>query len=212
MVIVIFGGILGPVLLMLGLGRTPASSGSLLLNLESLATMGIAWLVFRENVDKRLLMGAFAIILGAIVLSWEGWSFSLDTGGALIAGACICWGIDNNLTRKLSSADPVTIAMIKGLVAGSANMAGGVWRGDALPSASTAGLAALLGFFVIGSALFFSCWRFVISGRLVRCLLLACPIYWRVIRLRSRRAADDQACSRSVAHGTRALAPSHRAA
>ena len=76
MVIVIFGGILGPVLLMLGLGRTPASSGSLLLNLESLATMGIAWLVFRENVDRRLFLGALAIILGAIVLSWEGQSFS----------------------------------------------------------------------------------------------------------------------------------------
>ncbi len=77
-VIVIVGGILGPALLMLGLGRTPASSGSLLLNLESIATMGIAWLVFRENADRRLLLGALAIILGAIVLSWQGRSFSLD--------------------------------------------------------------------------------------------------------------------------------------
>lgn len=152
-VIVIFGGILGPVLLMLGLGRTPASSGSLMLNLESLATMGIAWLVFRENVDRRLLLGALAIILGAIVLSWEGRSPSLDVGAALIAGACLCWGIDNNLTRKLSSADPVTIAMIKGLVAGGANMAIGFWLGDALPSAGIAALAALLGFFVIGVSL-----------------------------------------------------------
>lgn len=155
MVIVIFGGILGPVLLMLGLGRTPASSGSLLLNLESLATMGIAWLVFRENVDRRLLLGALAIILGAIVLSWEGRSFSLDTGAALIAGACICWGIDNNLTRKLSSADPVTIAMFKGLAAGAANMTGGFLLGDALPSAGIGVLAALLGFFAIGVSLVF---------------------------------------------------------
>ena len=152
-VIVIFGGILGPMLLMFGLGRTPAASGSLLLNLESLATMGIAWLVFRENVDRRLLLGALAIILGAIVLSWDGQRFSLDVGAALIAGACVCWGIDNNLTRKLSSADPVTIAMIKGLFAGAANMAGGLWLGDTLPSAGIAALAALLGFFAIGVSL-----------------------------------------------------------
>lgn len=152
-VIVIFGGILGPLLLMLGLGRTSASSGSLLLNLESLATMGIAWLVFRENVDRRLLLGALAIILGAIVLSWEGQSLSLDVGAAMIAGACICWGIDNNLTRKLASADPVMIAMIKGLVAGTVNMASGFWLSDALPPAGIAALAALLGFFAIGVSL-----------------------------------------------------------
>ncbi|KRR09607.1 hypothetical protein CQ12_14085 [Bradyrhizobium jicamae] len=152
-IIVLFGGILGPVLLMLGLGRTAASSGSLLLNLESLATMGIAWLVFRENVDRRLLLGAFAIVLGAIVLSWEGKRFSFDVGAALIAGACMCWGIDNNLTRKLSSADPVTIAMIKGLIAGAVNMASGFWLGDAVPPAAIATLAALLGFFVIGVSL-----------------------------------------------------------
>src|SRR5215207_5503788 len=151
--IVIFGGILGPVLLLLGLGRTPASSGSLLLNLESLATMGIAWLVFHENVDRRLLLGALAIILGAIVLSWEGQTLSLDVGAAMLAGACICWGIDNNLTRKLSSADPVTIAMIKGLAAGAVNMASGFWLGDALPSAGIGALAALLGFFAIGISL-----------------------------------------------------------
>src|SRR5829696_5932454 len=152
-VIVIFGGILGPVLLLLGLGRTPASSGSLLLNLESLATMGIAWLVFHENVDRRLLLGALAIILGAIVLSWEGQTLSLDVGAAMIAGACICWGIDNNLTRKLSSADPVTIAMIKGLAAGAVNIAGGFWLGSALPSAGVAAMAAVLGFFGIGVSL-----------------------------------------------------------
>jgi drug/metabolite transporter (DMT)-like permease len=151
--IVIFGGILGPVLLMLGLGRTTASSGSLLLNLESLATMGIAWLVFRENVDRRLLLGALAIVLGAIVLSWEGQRLSFDIGALLIAGACLCWGIDNNLTRQLSSADPVTIAMIKGLVAGAANMAIGFWLGEGLSSVGFAAVAALLGFFAIGVSL-----------------------------------------------------------
>ena len=70
--IVVFGGILGPLFLMLGLARTSAASGSLLLNLEGLATMAIAWVVYRENVDRRLLFGAAAILAGAVALSWQG--------------------------------------------------------------------------------------------------------------------------------------------
>jgi drug/metabolite transporter (DMT)-like permease len=150
---VLVGGIAGPLLLMLGLVQTPASSGSLLLNLEGLATMGIAWLVFRENVDRRLLLGAAAILLGAIVLSWQGQGVRLGAGAGLIAAACLAWGVDNNLTRKLSSADPVLIAMIKGLAAGGVNVSVAVLRGATLPPVETIGAAALVGFFGIGVSL-----------------------------------------------------------
>ena len=115
---ILFGGIIGPLLLMLGLARTDAASGALLLNLEGLATMAIAWVVFRENVDRRLLWGALAILAGGVTLSWNGREMAIGPGALLIAGACLAWGIDNNLTRKLSSANPVRIALIKGLVAG----------------------------------------------------------------------------------------------
>lgn len=151
--VVVFGGIIGPLLLMLGLFRTEAAAGALLLNLESLATMGLAWLVFRENVDRRLLLGAFAIVAGAAVLSWQGESVELNAGAALIAGACLAWGVDNNLTRKLSAADPVVIAMIKGLVAGAVNTGLALWWGAALPSAGVLGMAAIVGFVGIGVSL-----------------------------------------------------------
>lgn len=151
--VVLFGGILGPLLLMLGLAQTTASTGSLLLNLEGIATMAIAWLVFRENVDRRLLLGAATIVLGAAVLSWTGTGLSLDAGGLLIAGACLCWGIDNNLTRKLSSADPVQIAMIKGLVAGSVNMLLAFSLGAALPGIATLAGGAVVGFLGVGLSL-----------------------------------------------------------
>ena len=210
-VIVLFGGIVGPMLLMFGLGRTPAASASLLLNLESLATMGIAWLAFRENVDRRLLLGALAIILGAMVLSWEGQSFSLDAGAALIAGACICWGVDNNLTRKLSSADPVTIAMTKGLAAGAVNVASGFWLGDGLPPAGIATLAAILGFFVDrGQPRSFRAGPPSSWDGPYRRLFLACPLYWGADRFRPRGATDVQAGFCGAADGTGALATSHR--
>src|SRR5262249_25797443 len=111
--VVLSGGVIGPLLLMVGLSRMAASSAALLLNVEGLATMGIAWVVFKENVDRRLLLGALAILTGAILLSWQGGPVGVGLGALAIVGACIAWGIDNNLTRKLSSADPVQIAGIK---------------------------------------------------------------------------------------------------
>ena len=146
------GGIAGPLLLMFGLARTEAAATSLLLNLEGLATMGIAWVVFRENVDKRLLLGAFAILLGAVLLSWQGRA-SFDWGAVLIAGACLAWGIDNNLTRKLSSADPVQIAMVKGLVAGTVNLSLALFQGASLPGSTTILAAGGVGFLGYGVSL-----------------------------------------------------------
>jgi drug/metabolite transporter (DMT)-like permease len=124
--VILSGGVLGPLLLMFGLAQTSAAAASLLLNLEGLATMGIAWLVFRENVDRRLLLGGLAILAGAVLLSWQGQA-TFQWSALPVAGACLCWGIDNNLTRKLSSSDPVQIAMLKGTVAGSTNLALALW-------------------------------------------------------------------------------------
>jgi drug/metabolite transporter (DMT)-like permease len=143
------GGILGPLFLMFGLARTDASATSLLLNLEGLATMAIAWLVFHENVDRRLLVGALAILSGAALLSWEG-SAPLSWGAVLIVAACASWGVDNNLTRKLSSADPVQIAMLKGLVAGTVNLTLALMRGATLPDAGTLLAVGVIGFFGYG--------------------------------------------------------------
>ena len=152
MAVILFGGIFGPLLLMFGLARAEAAATSLLLNLEGLATMGIAWVVFRENVDRRLLLGAFAILAGAVLLSWQG-EASFQWGGLLIAGACLCWGIDNNLTRKLSSSDPVQIVMLKGLVAGAVNLTLALSRGAALPPSGTLAVVGIVGFLGYGVSL-----------------------------------------------------------
>jgi drug/metabolite transporter (DMT)-like permease len=151
--VVLFGGVAGPLLLMLGLTHSSAASGSLLLNLEGLATLLIAWVVFREHVDRRLMLGAFAILAGAVVLSWNGAGVRLDAGAPLIAAACLAWGIDNNLTRKLSSADPVLTALIKGLVAGSVNVALALLLGATVPTPATLGAAAFIGFLGVGVSL-----------------------------------------------------------
>ena len=149
----LFGGVLAPVLLMAGLVRTDASAASLLLNVEGLATMAIAWLVFRENIDRRLVLGAIAILAGAVLVSWQGGPADAGWGALLIVAACLAWAVDNNLTRKLSASDPTQIAMIKGLAAGGVNLVLALLNGVALPAAGTAAGAAAIGFFGYGVSL-----------------------------------------------------------
>lgn len=150
---IFFGGIAGPVLLLIGLATSSATSASLLLNLESVATLAIAWLVFRDHVDRWLFLGAACIVAGAVLLSWPGEAASFGLGSGMIAAACLCWGIDNNLTRKVSAADPVTITAIKGLAAGTTNIALAIALGAGTPELTTVGGALLLGFFSYGLSL-----------------------------------------------------------
>jgi drug/metabolite transporter (DMT)-like permease len=113
------GGVAGPVLLMLGLSLTEASTASLLLTLEGAATALLAWFIFRESFDRRIAFGVLCLVVGAIAVSWSG-TPTLHTvlGPLAIIGACIAWGLDNNLTRKISYADPLQIVALKSLVAG----------------------------------------------------------------------------------------------
>ncbi|MGM9451981.1 DMT family transporter [Legionella bozemanae] len=115
-----FGGILGPILLMFGLQQTSATTTSLLLNLEAVLTALLAWIIFKENTSHRIVLSMFLIVAGGTLLSWpQGKAAELNLFGPLaIAGACLCWAIDNNLTRKVSVGDPFFIAGSKGLISG----------------------------------------------------------------------------------------------
>ncbi len=152
---ILAGGVIGPVLLMFGLAQGAAGATSLLLNLESVLTLLLAWVVFRENVDNRLIVGAAAIVAGAVVLSWPNDSTTGTSlhSALLVAGACLAWAIDNNLTRKVSGADPVVIAMLKGLIAGAVNTVIALGAGAQWPGLGAIAAAALLGFFSYGVSL-----------------------------------------------------------
>ena len=131
---VLSGGVLGPVLLMYGLVHTAASTASLLLNLESVLTGLLAWFAFKENFDRRIALGMLAIVGGSVLLSWNGITSDGSLAGPLaVAGACLCWGIDNNLTRQVSASDAVQIACFKGLAAGSVNLTVAMAMGAAPP-------------------------------------------------------------------------------
>jgi drug/metabolite transporter (DMT)-like permease len=164
------GGVAGPVLLMMGLTHTPAASASLLLNMEGVFTALLAWCVFRENVDRQIFFGMLCIIAAGVLLAWApqaagsgvagsaagsaaGSTPGAATGTLLILGACLCWAIDNNLTRKISASDPVQIACIKGLVAGVVNLSIAAALGLPMPPLLPVLAAAAVGFCGYGLSL-----------------------------------------------------------
>lgn len=148
------GGVVGPVLLMIGLAHTEASAASLLLTLEGVATALLAWFVFHESFDRRIALGMASLIVGAVVLSWTD---NPTVGGLIgpmaIVGACIAWGLDNNLTRKVSLADPLQIVELKGLIAGPINLVLGLSAGASLPGLVPIVSAGVVGFLGYGVSL-----------------------------------------------------------
>ncbi len=151
---IVSGGVAGPALLMYGLTRADGATASLLLNLEGVFTACIAWVIFRENVDRRVFLGMVAIVAGGVVLSWGAAPSAGGLAGPLlIAAACLAWGIDNNLTRRVSGGDAVLIAGLKGLVAGPVNLGLGLWQGAALPAPAVMASAATVGLLGYGISL-----------------------------------------------------------
>jgi drug/metabolite transporter (DMT)-like permease len=151
---IFMGGVVGPGLQMLGLTHMPASGASLLLNAESVFTALLAWFVFKENFDKRIALGMGSILVGLMILSWpEQATFAGIVPTLCVLGACLCWAIDNNLTRKVSLSDATWIACLKGVVAGSVNLVLALALGAKWPSLLHIAGSMILGLFAYGISL-----------------------------------------------------------
>lgn len=153
-VAILFGGIAAPLLLMFGLMKTAGAAASLLLNLEGVFTALLAWFVFKENFDRRVMLGMLSIVTGGLLLSFSpGTTFVISLSSLAIIGACLCWGLDNNFTRNVSASDAIQIAAIKGLVAGVVNCTLALLLGSKWPSPGLLLIAGLTGFLGYGVSL-----------------------------------------------------------
>ncbi len=150
---VLAGGVLAPLMLFTGLSYTSSSSASMLLNFELVFTSLIAVLVFKEHGGRRLWGAAALIVAGGLLLSWEGGVFGFGWGALLVLGSALMWGVDNNLTARVSVKDPVTIAILKGLAGGLINALLALYSYRSLPPPGWAGAALLLGVFSYGVSL-----------------------------------------------------------
>jgi drug/metabolite transporter (DMT)-like permease len=151
---IVSGGIVGPVLLMFGLAGGSASQAALLLNLEGVLTTVLAWLVFREHIGLRIALGMALITAGALVIAWQAdRGLPIGRQAMFVAGACLAWALDNNLTRKVSGGDATLVAALKGGVAGAVNFTIAMAMGAPFPGSGGVFGAAVVGFVGYGVSL-----------------------------------------------------------
>lgn len=168
---ILAGGVLAPVLLLLGLDRVTGVTGSLLLNLEGPFTIAVGVGVFREHLPRQALLGVVTIFMGALLLGLGTSATRVDwVGIVLIAGACAGWAFDNNLTQSLTVRDPRSIVRTKTGVAGVVNVGLALMVGEHLPSAWVLAAVLVLGAFSYGLS-----------------------VYWDALALRSLGAAREAA-------------------
>jgi len=150
------GGIIAPICLMTGLTLTAGFTASLLLNLEGLATALIAYLFFRENLGWRLGLAVACMTAAGILLSWDPSTGALTVSGPLLLlAAGIAWGIDNNLTRRISDKNPIQISQVRGLVAGTTSVSIALLLGLDIPVGRSLVFALILGSVSYGASLVF---------------------------------------------------------
>ena len=148
--------IAAPIFLMIGLTRTTAANASLLNNFEIVATSLIAMLVFREKIGRQLWIAIGLITLSSMLLSVEdAGSLQFSVGSLFVLLACVCWGMENNCTRKLSKSDPLEIVVVKGLGSGFGSVVLGLIIGEAFPVMRDIALILLLGFVAYGLSIYF---------------------------------------------------------
>ncbi|MBE5753889.1 MAG: DMT family transporter [Clostridiales bacterium] len=148
--------IAAPILLMIGIRYTSASNAALLNNFEIVATTLIAFVVFKEMVSPKLWIAIITVTLSGVILSFEGWgSFNFNFGSLLVLGACVCWGLENNCTRKISNKSATDIVVIKGCFSGLGSLIVALIVGERFPALDIIFLIALLGFVAYGLSIKF---------------------------------------------------------
>jgi len=148
--------IVAPICLLFGLSLTTSANASLLNNFEIVATAILALVIFKEKISKRLWLGILAVTTSCLLLSFEDFSsFKFSFGSLFILLACICWGFENNCTRKISSKDPMQIVIIKGIFSGLGSIIIGFIIGERITYLWAIFAVLIVGFIAYGLSIFF---------------------------------------------------------
>ena len=148
--------IAAPICLLLGLRSESAANVSLLNNFEIVATALIALAVFKEKISLRLWAGIAFVVLSCALLSVSDFSqFQFSYGSLFVLLACVCWGLENNCTRKISSKDPLEIVLLKGIFSGSGSIVIGLCIGERVTIVWSVFAVLGVGFVAYGLSIFF---------------------------------------------------------
>lgn len=208
--VALLGGAVAPVLLLIGLARVSGVAGSLLLNLEAVATIALAGLVFGEHVGRRVLAAGALIVAGAALLGLRPGQVAVDPLGVVAIGlACVAWGVDNNLTQRLSAKDPFAIVRIKATSAAAANVAIALVRGVTWPTPSLLATALVVGFLAYGVSVLLDAYALRLVGAAREAAYFATGPFFGALAawllLRERLAAADLGAMAAMVAGVALL-------
>lgn len=148
--------IAAPICLMIGLEATAAANAALLNNFEIAATAMIAYIVFKEKISPRLWMGILLVTVSCAILSFEDISsLQFSYGSLFVLLAAVCWGLENNCTRKISSSDPLQIVLLKGIFSGIGSLCIGVCIGERITVLWSIAAVLVVGFVAYGLSIYF---------------------------------------------------------
>lgn len=148
--------IAAPICLMLGLNATTAANASLLNNFEIVATSIIALMIFKEKISLRLWFGILFVTLSCAILSFEDMaSLHFSYGSLLVLAAAVCWGFENNCTRKISEKDPLQIVLLKGVFSGLGSVVIGLCAGERVTVWWSVAAVCGVGFIAYGLSIYF---------------------------------------------------------
>jgi drug/metabolite transporter (DMT)-like permease len=137
--IAIAGAAVAPVCLAWGLARAGATAGSLVLNLEAVLTVLLAWLLYREPLGRRVVIavGIMAAAGALLALDASARSHTGLVGALAVTAATLCWAIDNTLTRPLAERDPLQVIAAKGALGATLTGVLALARGEPVPQLAT---------------------------------------------------------------------------
>lgn len=148
--------IAAPIFLMMGIARTNSANVSLLNNFEIVATSLIAFFIFRELISRRLAFAIVLVTMASVILGFEGkGSFTFNLGSVYVLAACVCWGMENNCTKMISSKSSVEIVIIKGCFSGLGSLIVALILGESLPALGWVVCILALGFVAYGMSINF---------------------------------------------------------
>ena len=149
---VLLGGMAGPILVLSGLRFASASSVSLWLNFELIATAVLGFLFFRDYLGLRGWAGVCMALVSGVMLTVHEGSPGV-VSALLVAGACVCWGFDNHFTALIDGISATQSTFIKGLFAGTVNTLIGLYVSGSSIYTGYLVQAILLGTFSYGASI-----------------------------------------------------------
>ncbi len=147
--------IFAPIFFLIGVKETNGSLVGLLSNAELIFTLMIALLFFREKLSRFSWIASILIVFGLIIANYQGMSIQYEIGSLWIILGTLFWGLENNVSKKLSFGNPLFVVIFKGIGTGIGTLIIAFILNEVAPTFLYLMFSFVAGFLIYGLSLIF---------------------------------------------------------